>query len=102
MQYTKIYITDSTLPKIYRPSFRENKPKKLAFDEWKRAFWACFRENWVYKIRTLIYSIYRNYLVTQSFYANIDTKMQYIKIYISDRTVENERVLGYFSRKLGL
>jgi hypothetical protein len=34
---------------IYRPSFCENKPKTLVFYNWKRAFWACFRENWVYK-----------------------------------------------------
>ncbi len=33
----------------YRPSFRENKPKTLVLYDWKRAFWACFRENWVYK-----------------------------------------------------
>ncbi len=35
--------------RIYRPSFRENKPKTLVFSHRKRAFWACFRENWVYK-----------------------------------------------------
>jgi hypothetical protein len=34
---------------IYRPSFRENKPKTLVFGHRKRAFWACFRKNWVYK-----------------------------------------------------
>ncbi len=34
---------------IYRPSFRENKPKTLGFSHRKRAFWAGFRENWVYK-----------------------------------------------------
>ncbi len=33
----------------YRPSFRENKPKTLVFYDWKRAFWACFCEYWVYK-----------------------------------------------------
>ncbi len=27
---------------IYRPSFRENKPKTLVLYDWKRAFWACF------------------------------------------------------------
>ncbi len=32
--------------RIYSP---RNKPKPLAFCHWKRAFWACFRENWVYK-----------------------------------------------------
>jgi hypothetical protein len=35
--------------RIYRPSFRENKHKTLVFNHWKRAFWACFRENGVYK-----------------------------------------------------
>ena len=34
---------------IYRPSFCENKPKMLVLYDWKRAFWVCFRENWVYK-----------------------------------------------------
>jgi len=34
--------------RIYRPSFRENKPKTLVSSDTKRAFWACFRENWVY------------------------------------------------------
>ncbi len=33
---------------IYRPSSHENKPKTLVFSHTKRAFWACFRENWVY------------------------------------------------------
>ncbi len=33
----------------YRPSFHENKPKTLVFSHRKRAFWACLRENWVYK-----------------------------------------------------
>jgi hypothetical protein len=34
----------------YRPNIRENKPKTLLFYDWKRAFWACFREySWVYK-----------------------------------------------------
>ncbi len=35
--------------RIYRPSFREKKPKTLVFSHRKRAFWACFHENWVYK-----------------------------------------------------
>ncbi len=34
---------------IYRPGFRKNKSKTLVFSHWKRAFWACFRENRVYK-----------------------------------------------------
>jgi hypothetical protein len=33
----------------YRPCFRENKPKVSFSIKKKRAFWACFRENWVYK-----------------------------------------------------
>jgi hypothetical protein len=49
--------TLSTLPtlclplnsaRIYRPSIRKNKPKTLVFSHRKRAFWACFREYWVY------------------------------------------------------
>ncbi len=35
--------------RIYRLSFHANKPKTLVFNHWKRAFWACFREYWVYK-----------------------------------------------------
>jgi hypothetical protein len=38
-----------TSARIHRPSFRENEPKTLVFYYWKRSFWACFRENWVYK-----------------------------------------------------
>ncbi len=37
-----------TSARIYRPSFRENEPKTLVFSHTKRAFSACFRENWVY------------------------------------------------------
>ncbi len=33
----------------YRPCFRENQPKRSFSIKWKWAFWACFRENWVYK-----------------------------------------------------
>jgi hypothetical protein len=47
--------------RIYRPSFPENQPKTLVFSHTKRAFWACFRENWVYnfghskfKLRSLL------------------------------------------------
>ncbi len=29
----------------YRPSFRENEPKTLVFNDWIRALWACFHEN---------------------------------------------------------
>jgi hypothetical protein len=38
-----------TSARNYRPSFHENKPKTLVLYDWKRAFWACFHENWVYK-----------------------------------------------------
>jgi hypothetical protein len=38
-----------TRARNYRPSFRENKPNTLVLYDWKRSFWACFRENWVYK-----------------------------------------------------
>ncbi len=49
-----IQILHENLPwdigaRIYRPSFRENKPKTLVFHYWKCLFWACFHENWVYK-----------------------------------------------------
>ncbi len=33
----------------YRPCFRENQPKRSFSIKWKRAFWACFCENRVYK-----------------------------------------------------
>ncbi len=39
-----------TSARIYRPCFRENKPKMLVFSNGKRAFWASFHENWDYKI----------------------------------------------------
>ncbi len=35
--------------RIYKPSFRENMPKTLVYNDWKRASWVYFRENWVYK-----------------------------------------------------
>jgi hypothetical protein len=53
-----IYCTLCILPaRIYRPSFHENKPNTLVFSHTKRAFWACFRENWVYNFghRAVIY-----------------------------------------------
>ena len=39
---------NETCARIYRPSFHENKPKTPVFSHRKRAFWACFGENWVY------------------------------------------------------
>jgi hypothetical protein len=43
--------TGSSSVRIYRPRFRENKPKTLVFSHKKRVFWACFRENRVYNFR---------------------------------------------------
>ncbi len=40
---------DHNSARNYRPCFRENQPKRSFSIKWKRAFWACFRENWVYK-----------------------------------------------------
>ncbi len=47
--YIALLISKLFCARIYGPSFRENKPKTLVFFYWKRAFWACFRQNWVYK-----------------------------------------------------
>ncbi len=42
--------TYSTVPEFKDPVFfRENKPKALVFNDWKRSFRAYFRKNWVYK-----------------------------------------------------
>ncbi len=38
-----------SIARIYRPSFRINKAKTLLFNDWKRVFWACFHETWVYR-----------------------------------------------------
>ncbi len=46
--YSAYFRPSDSLGRIYRPSFRENKPKTLVFSHTKRAFWACFCENWVY------------------------------------------------------
>jgi hypothetical protein len=40
-------LHQQTGARIYRASFHENKPKTIFFSHTKRAFWACFRENWV-------------------------------------------------------
>ncbi len=52
----------SHVPWIYRPSYRENKPKSLVFNNWKRAFWTYFRENCVYKFgnELINYSIHQS------------------------------------------
>ncbi len=44
---------------IYRPSCCKNKPKTIVINHWKRMFWACFRENWVYYFRhcTVLFGI---------------------------------------------
>ncbi len=44
---TKIF-SGVPVPEFIDPCFRENQPKTLVFSHRKRAFWACFRENWVY------------------------------------------------------
>ncbi len=38
-----------TSARNYRPCFRENQPKRSFSIKLKRAFWARFHENWVYK-----------------------------------------------------
>ncbi len=38
-----------SIARIYRPNFRINKAKTLIFNDWKRVFWACFHETWVYR-----------------------------------------------------
>jgi len=43
------YVDTDSCARIYRPCFRENKLKTLVFHYWKRAFLACFHENWAYK-----------------------------------------------------
>jgi hypothetical protein len=43
------WLAKNSCARIYRPCFRENQPKRSFSIKWKRAFWACFRENWVYK-----------------------------------------------------
>ena len=43
------HVDSQSCARNYRPSFRGNKPKTLVLYDWKRAFWAGFRENWVYK-----------------------------------------------------
>ena len=37
------------MPEIIDPVFAKTKKKRSFSIEGKRAFWACFRENWVYK-----------------------------------------------------
>ncbi len=49
-KWKKRSVTFLSCVRIYRPSFRENKPKLLVFSHWKWSFSACFCENWVYKV----------------------------------------------------
>ncbi len=44
----------SAVPEFIEPVFAKTSPKKIFFNDWKRAFWACFRENWVYKFGQLV------------------------------------------------
>jgi hypothetical protein len=44
-----IFMSPLYSARNYRPCFRENQPKRSFSIKWKRAFWARFRENWVYK-----------------------------------------------------
>jgi hypothetical protein len=48
-QLCSMVIVEEYCARIFRPSFRENKPKTLIFSHAKRAYFACFPENWVYK-----------------------------------------------------
>ncbi len=41
IKWTELHVS----ARNYRPSFRENKHKTLVFNDWIRAFWACFHEN---------------------------------------------------------
>ncbi len=51
-----VAILSPTCARNYRPCFRENQPKRSFSIKWKRAFLACFRENWVYKFGHCSYS----------------------------------------------
>jgi hypothetical protein len=43
------YQPKNNSARIYRPCFRKKQAQNARFQSFKRAFWACFRENWVYK-----------------------------------------------------
>jgi hypothetical protein len=47
--------------RIQRPSFRENKPKRLVFSHWKPSVFGLFHKNWVYKFRHWSRAVIRNY-----------------------------------------
>ncbi len=48
-----VYTTGARapVPEFIDPRFLENKPKTLVFSHRKQAYWAWFRENWVYNFR---------------------------------------------------
>ncbi len=72
----------------YRPCFRENQPKRSFSIKWKRAFWACFRENWVYKFGHCSFSI--SFVYTRS-----------VNSTGSLRCEPSERKIALFSRVAG-
>ncbi len=97
-----------TSARNYRPCFRENQPKRSFSIKWKRAFWACFRENWVYKfghrrnfqtfgwclqfnsIQFVVVSVYTVYC---TLYSRIQLANFMFFLYIA------QRVLGFFSSR---
>ncbi len=62
----------------YRPCFRENQPKRSFSIKWKRAFWACFRENWVYKFGHCFH--FRQYTIQSSEAPSIKKISEYLSI----------------------
>ncbi len=47
--HSEFFFSFKSVPEFIDPIFCENKPQTLVFNDWKRAFWACFREKWVNK-----------------------------------------------------
>jgi hypothetical protein len=46
----RVTVNTTPVPEFIDPFFAKTSTNKtLVFNQWKRAFWACFRENWVYK-----------------------------------------------------
>jgi hypothetical protein len=78
-----VNILDYIRARIYRPSFHENKPKTLVFSHTKRAFWACFRENWIYNFgRTNVFSI-RNWIKPGSTCCMISAEAELMNVQFS-------------------
>ena len=71
--------------RIFRSSFRENKPKMLVFSHRKRAYWACFHENWVYKFGHRILNSHRRL-------KNIRT----VQRVAQKKRIENNQVCGLY------